>query len=985
MVLQSVTDPMHPTPPSSPTSRSLALPMAGFAVVGIGSALVLRDRSLPDLMRVLGPEVLGIYALGAALSLRRARTAAPEAAGWGWLCVCFLAGSCQALLIALLPSFPGLGGKVNALWIGLACLHQAAGVAAMATWPWEVRNARQRPLHILGSILFCGSLLLLMRSATHWDLLQRQANILDAVSLTASVRVALFGGLSMYLLADRPARWRGPLGWIFLNAVCGGAFLAFLYPFWVRGVVWMLIPVYLATLAAGFMLFLAAYGSHPVEPGTGADKGQTRLWEYLPYGTFMLAAVVTVAHLLARPEEARTGVLALVLLLVPLLWRQILLYREVQLANQNLEARVELRTRDLEAARTQLLLEIAERRRAEEAQKRDAVHLRTLLDTLPDLVWLKDTQGVYLACNRRFQHFFGASEAEITGRTDYDFVDRETADAFRGNDRRALALGGPTSNEERVTFKGDGHQEDLETIKTPVFGPDHEVLGVLGIGRDITGRKRAEAALRLAFAAVEQSAASIAITDTDGRIEYLNSAFTAATGYTAREMLGQTHGVLKSGEHSEAFYRQLWDTLRAGDTWRGRFHNRNKAGQLFWEQAVISPVRDGSGRITNFVSSKENITEALQMEEARRLLEQQVIHSQKLESLGSLAGGVAHDMNNVLGAILALASSNLDRLEEADPLHRTLDTIARAASRGGDMVRSLLRFAHQTPAEEREVDLNAVLREVAQLLRSTTLARIHTEFELEPGLRPILGDAGALAHSIMNLCVNAVDAMPGGGTLTLRTRNGEGGAVEAEVADTGTGMTDDVRRRALEPFFTTKELGKGTGLGLAMVYGVVKAHRATLELRSEPGRGTCVSLRFPAWAPAGTLAEAGPPEPAEPVRKALALLVVDDDELMQDAMGDLLGMLGHGVSIASRGEEALAFLEAGRTFDGVLLDVNMPGLGGVATLHRLRALRPDLPVLLVTGKADQVVVDLAATCPGVALLPKPYTLGQLRQQLQAWE
>ena len=352
-----------------------------------------------------------------------------------------------------------------------------------------------------------------------------------------------------------------------------------------------------------------------------------------------------------------------------------------------------------------------------------------------------------------------------------------------------------------------------------------------------------------------------------------------------------------------------------------------------------------------------------------------------MESLGILAGGVAHDINNVLGAILGMATAHIEAQPAGSPVHRAFDTISQAAVRGGNMVKSLLSLARQNPAEERQLDLNVILHEEVRFLERTTLSKIQLEMDLADNLRPILGDASALTHAFMNLCVNAVDAMPDHGTLTLRTRNVDGDWVEAVVEDTGCGMPSDVLEKAVDPFFTTKEVGKGPGLGLSMVYSTVKAHHGQLDIQSEPGRGTRVRMRFPACATRSRV-----PDPAaEPQSRTcgrLNVLLVDDDELVQASLMALLGALGHEATAALSGEQALEALEAGLRPDVVILDMNMPGLGGAGTLPRLRALVPGVPVLLSTGRVDQAAQDLASAHPGVTLLPKPFTMKELKQRLE---
>jgi PAS domain S-box-containing protein len=367
----------------------------------------------------------------------------------------------------------------------------------------------------------------------------------------------------------------------------------------------------------------------------------------------------------------------------------------------------------------------------------------------------------------------------------------------------------------------------------------------------------------------------------------------------------------------------------------------------------------------------------------RKRLEAQLQQSQKMESLGTLAGGVAHDMNNVLGAILGLASAHIGTQPYGSPLHQALDTICKATERGGKMVKSLLSFARQSPGEDKNLDLNAILKEQVSLLERTTMALVCLEMDLEPELRSIRGDASALAHAFMNLYVNAVDAMPERGTLTLRTRNVDNDWIEVVVEDNGMGMSKEVLKRAMEPFFTTKDTGKGTGLGLAMVFSTMNAHQGQLDIHSEPGKGTRVMLRFPAskneaQASAATESEARPDS-----RMALRVLLVDDDELIQSSVQAILEVLGHTeVSSAQCGEEALGMLEAGLDPDLVILDMNMPGLGGAGTLPRLRGLRPLVPVLLSTGRTDQAALALASAHPGVTLLSKPFGLRELQKHLE---
>ena len=414
----------------------------------------------------------------------------------------------------------------------------------------------------------------------------------------------------------------------------------------------------------------------------------------------------------------------------------------------------------------------------------------------------------------------------------------------------------------------------------------------------------------------------------------------------------------------------------------------NAVKELNYSLQIGSAEKQFEARVVPSVSDTvimivRDTTEHARAREQQELLQAHLRQAQKMESLGTLAGGLAHDMNNVLGAILSLASTNLEASPDGSQAHHAFDIISRAAIRGGDMVKSLLSFARQSPAKEQEFDVNAILRDEIQILERTTQANLRIDMDLEENLRPIRGDASALSHAFMNLCINAVDAMPESGTLTLRSRNMDPDWIEVKVEDTGIGMPKDVLGRALEPFFTTKMTGKGTGLGLSMVYSTVKAHKGQVEIQSEPGHGTQVSVRLPTCDPAPeTEEQAREPIPVGSL-KVLKVLLVDDDDLIQSAMQAILESLGHAVTEAPSGETALATIEAGFRPDVVILDMNMPGLGGVGTLPGLRGLLPDVPVLLSTGRVDQAALNLAEAHPHVTLLPKPFGLKELKQRLEA--
>lgn len=445
-------------------------------------------------------------------------------------------------------------------------------------------------------------------------------------------------------------------------------------------------------------------------------------------------------------------------------------------------------------------------------------------------------------------------------------------------------------------------------------------------------------------------------------------------------MYGKTDFDFFTESHARAAFEDEQEIIRTGkakvnveemETWPD--------GRITWCASTKVPLRDALGRIIGTFGISRDITERKLAEQQQRHLENELQQSQKMETLGKLASGIAHDMNNVLGAILGLASAHLEIQPEGSPTHHAFHTIAQAATRGGKVLKSLLGFARKYPVEERELDLNAMLREQVQLLARTTFSKVHLTLDLAPDLLAIHGDESSLTNAVMNICVNAVEAMPDSGALTIRTRTLDPHWVEVQLQDTGIGMSSEVLERALDPFFTTKEVGKGTGLGLSLAYRTVKAHQGEMDIQSVPERGTCVTLRFPACHSGRQAAKVLGESRITPGKVDLNILLVDDDELIQIAMRGMLEALGHSVTFSRDGEQALGMLEPPP--DVVILDMNMPGLGGAGTLLRLRTLHPSLPVILATGRVDQSVLDLVAAYSHVTLLPKPFDFGALRQAI----
>ncbi|MCC7373811.1 MAG: PAS domain S-box protein [Verrucomicrobiales bacterium] len=615
---------------------------------------------------------------------------------------------------------------------------------------------------------------------------------------------------------------------------------------------------------------------------------------------------------------------------------------------------------------------------------------RSLVETTHDWVWEVDPQGRYTYASPRIFELLGYRPEEVMGRTPFDLMPEAEARRLKPIFEQLAAERAPFVMLENTNRHREGHLVILETSGMPILSPTGEFLGYHGMDRDVTVRRKAEDQLRQLARAVAQSPASIVITDRHGTIEFVNPKFTEVTGYTAEEVVGLSPRVLKSGETSSDKYRDLWETIVSGKEWRGEFCNRRKDGSLFWEHAVISGVRDESGEITHFIAVKEDISE-------RRSLEQQLRHAQKMEAVGQLAGGVAHDFNNILEVILLNAEMGASTDGLPEETRESLSEIRQATHRAANLTKQLLLFSRRQIMQPRNLDLNEIVSQLARMLRRILGEDIRLELRLDSERLITLADEGMLEQVLLNLSVNARDAMTAGGTLTIETfrltlgsdaarRHPDavpGVFVGLRVCDTGCGIAPEILPRIFEPFFTTKEQGKGTGLGLATVFGIVKQHRGWIEVESEPGRGTCFEVAFSAVNSAAD-ARTKAHWPGEVLGGTETLLLVEDDTGVRTALGTLLRRLGYKVLEAGHGVEALR-LEAQHSgvIDLLLTDLVLPeGMDGRELVRRLQVLRPECKVILMTGYDPALAGRAVSLQPGQGFLQKPCAPEQLLREVR---
>jgi two-component system cell cycle sensor histidine kinase/response regulator CckA len=504
------------------------------------------------------------------------------------------------------------------------------------------------------------------------------------------------------------------------------------------------------------------------------------------------------------------------------------------------------------------------------------------------------------------------------------------------------------------------------------------LVSLRGTVLDITERKRAEESLRLQSAALNAAADAIIITDRAGGVEWFNPAFTQLTGYTAEEAIGKNlRDLVKSGKHGQAFYKDLWDTILAGRPWHGEIINRRKDGSLYTEEQVVTPIPDASGAITHFIAIKEDITERLQLEAQYR-------QSQKMEAIGQLAGGVAHDFNNLLTVIMGNTDLLLSDTSANDPKRGPLTDVRTAAERAADLTRQLLAFSRKQILEPKLVDVHEVVSGIEKMLRRLIGEDVELATDLAADPSWVKVDPSQLEQVVMNLAMNARDAMPRGGRLTIRTRTLDPGEpvdleetaspkVAISISDTGTGIPLEVKTHLFEPFFTTKGIGKGTGLGLATVFGIVKQSGGDITVESEPGEGATFTVILPSQPAPRQRGDSGASLRAVP-RGTETVLAVEDEDAVRRIVKIALESAGYRVIEARNGPEAL---EVVRRHAGaihlVVTDVVMPEMSGRELAERIVKDHPGVRILYMSGYMDDAVMRHGIVESGVAFLQKPFT------------
>jgi PAS domain S-box-containing protein len=592
-----------------------------------------------------------------------------------------------------------------------------------------------------------------------------------------------------------------------------------------------------------------------------------------------------------------------------------------------------------------------------------------------------DKSGEFVVGDRALCSLLGVDEGSLPGKSLFDFVPEATATGHFSRIQRVATTGTAETFNEQLSF--NGVERAYQTTLFPLVELNGQINSVGVISNDITELEKAQEELRRLATAIEQSAETVLITDAAGNIQYVNPAFEAETGYCHDEVLGRNPRILKSGQHPAEFFRDMWTTLVSGGTWKGDFINKRKDGGIYTERAKISPVRDASGALCNYVAVMHDITKEMEAEQRYR-------EGQKMQAIGTLAAGIAHDFNNILGLIVG--NAEMLQLTGAVEGHAadSVNQILLASTRAKGLVKQILTLSKRGRQEKLPLNLRPLVRETSDFMRSTLPANIQLVTDFDPDLGLTSADPALMQQAVVNICTNAAQAMEKqGGVLAIRLSNTSTGQesvqlegngepadlVRLSVSDSGVGIADEIKERIFEPYFTTREVGKGQGLGLAVVHGIVTSHGGAIKVDSSVGEGTTIHVYLPrAKGKQKSAAETWQQLPTGTER----VLVVDDERALARVSELALNHLGYKVKTQNSPIEAFELFRANPdAFDLVITDLTMPQISGLKLAADLLQIRPDLPIILCTGYTEKIDVQKARSIGITEVLMKPVAIRDL--------
>ena len=645
--------------------------------------------------------------------------------------------------------------------------------------------------------------------------------------------------------------------------------------------------------------------------------------------------------------------------------------------------------RGIKKSHLKLKKEMDERKVTQEALRESEERFRGISHSMADWIWEVDKYGKYTFASGKVKEILGYEPEELIGKTPFELMPGDSEKRKRVYLKKVAYEKKPIVDLEHWTLTKEGDSIYLLTNGVPILNEKGELDGYRGVDKDITEHKQAEEERVRLVTAIEQAAESVVITDRDGTIQYVNPAFESITGYGRQEAVGQNPRTLKSGKHRKEFYEDLWNTIANGKVWRGHFINKNKNGTFYEEEATISPIKNTSGEIINFVAVKRDVTGEIKLEDKLR-------QAQKMEAIGTLAGGIAHDFNNILSAIIGYTELAEYEIPEGSKTREKLKEVLKAGRRAKDLVKQILAFSRQGDQERKPLQISHIVKEALKLLRASLPTTIEIRRNIEPDTGIIEADPTQIHQVLMNLCTNAAHAMNNkGGVLEVGIRNVEvgnediglkypnvppGHYVLLTIRDTGHGMSAGVVERIFDPYFTTKEKGEGTGLGLAVVHGIVKSYGGVITVYSEIGKGSTFNIYLPAIEKkVEEEKETGEAIPTGHQR----ILFVDDEPALVDIGRKMLEHLGHEVVVRTSSLEALeAFRNNPERFDLIISDKTMPQMTGFDLAREIKQIRPDIPIIICTGFSDTTDSDKAKAMGIIGLVMKPIVMREMAETIK---
>ncbi|NIA31280.1 MAG: PAS domain S-box protein, partial [Actinobacteria bacterium] len=611
---------------------------------------------------------------------------------------------------------------------------------------------------------------------------------------------------------------------------------------------------------------------------------------------------------------------------------------------------------------------------------------RSTIESAPNAIILSDEKSHILSWNTAAKNMFQYKKKEILNRSFLLLIPERYKKRFKKSFQEIKKTGNGNFIEKTIKMEGlrkDGVEIPIE-FSIATWKADGKTF-FSTIIRDISERKEAQAQLSQQAWVIEQASESIMITDIDGNIEYVNPAFEKTTGYTSWETIGEKPQILKSGVHNQQFYEALWRTITSGNVWHDVFTNRRKDGTLYYEDAIIFPIKNPDGKIINFAAVKRDITQ-------ERILEDQFRQAQKMEAIGTLAGGIAHDFNNILGAIIGYTELALDDSDENSIIYENMENVLNASIRAKDLVKQILTFSRLDKLERKPVQLSSVVKETIKLLRASLPTTIEIISLIRAKSSVILADPVQIQQIILNFSTNAAHAMrEHGGQLRIFLDEidldeqaglkhqglAAGHYVDLAVSDTGQGIEKSIIDRIFDPFFTTKEVGEGTGMGLSVIHGIVQRLEGKITVESNVGKGTTFHVLFP------RVEEEAIKEKEKaglPKRGDESILFVDDEEALVRIAERKFTDLGYHIVGKTSSTEALElFKKNPDRFDLIITDQTLPEMTGKELSKQVLQMRPDMPIILCTGYSNAITKKEAESMGIREFMLKPLSLRDLQK------